>query len=34
VLAFIIEPKITPGWSVEKMENKTGMRIVQNGKLN
>jgi alkylation response protein AidB-like acyl-CoA dehydrogenase len=31
VKAFIIENKVTPGFSVEKIQNKIGLKIVQNG---
>jgi glutaryl-CoA dehydrogenase len=31
VKAFIVENKITPGFSVEKIENKIALKVVQNG---
>ena len=33
VKAFVLQPKGLPGWHVTKMENKTGMRVVQNGDI-
>ncbi len=33
VKGFIVENKITPGFSVEKIQNKTSLKIVQNGHI-
>jgi glutaryl-CoA dehydrogenase len=33
VKGFIVENKTTPGFSVEKIENKTALKVVQNGEI-
>jgi alkylation response protein AidB-like acyl-CoA dehydrogenase len=33
VKAFLIENKTTPGFSVEKIQNKIGLKVVQNGEI-
>jgi len=33
VKGFIVENKTTPGFSVEKMQNKAGLKVVQNGEI-
>ena len=33
VKGFIVENKTTPGFTVEKIQNKTGLKVVQNGQI-